>query len=152
MFLSGLAPPRHGSRADNSVLWPCREEWARGLSEASRPWLKAGITLDPAKSNELEENTGERSTKDTGAPTRPKPQLGWAAEALGSSQNRLALHETMSPLLLVGTLINICKRSKVENSTWAEAGPRGSVNNLNGLVLPGMDQAEKQRPDKGYRT
>lgn len=75
---SFLGWPLHATAAEQTtaVLWPCWEVWARGLSEASRPWLKAGITLDPAKPNELEENTGGRSTEDTGAPTRPKPQLG----------------------------------------------------------------------------
>lgn len=42
-------------------------------------------------------------------------------EAWGGSQNRLALHKTVSPLLTSQGL-DICKRHQVENSTFVGGG------------------------------
>lgn len=69
------------------------------------PWLKAGMTVDSVKLNQLEQSM---------------PPGPWKAASI--HQKRLALHQTMSPLLTRGALINICKRNKVENSTCVGGG------------------------------
>lgn len=91
-------------------------QWLQG------PWLKAGITVDSVKLNQLKQKMGWGSP---GRPMAPSPSLGrplgpWKAASM--CQKQLALHETMSPLLTGRALINICKRNEVENSTCVGGG------------------------------
>lgn len=81
-----------------AVGGPAANSGVRAFRVASRPWLKAAVTFDPAKLNQLEQR-GRRATEGRGAPNGPMSQLRWAAGALESSQKLLTLPETMSPLL-----------------------------------------------------